>query len=193
MSDPMTKDDVRQMVRGRRDGLDPAWRAEQSTRLQERLMALPAMRAAALVGLYMPLPGEVEMAECEEMLANSGRGICVPAFDPARGGYSMAIVSSSTQYMDAPFGLREPEDPVWADPASIECIVVPGVAFDQACRRLGHGGGHYDRMLAEMTASKVGVAFDFQVFDEVPHDAHDVAMDLVVTPTHTIRPRPVSG
>jgi 5-formyltetrahydrofolate cyclo-ligase len=193
MSDPMTKDDLRQIIGVRRDGLDPVWRAEQSTRLQERLMALPAMRSAVLVGLYMPLPGEVEMAECEEMLANSGRGICVPAFDAARGGYSMAVVSPSTQYMDAPFGLREPEDPVWVDPTSIECIVVPGLAFDPACRRIGHGGGHYDRMLAETAALKVGVAFDFQVFDDVPYAAHDVAMDLVVTPSHTMEARGISG
>ena len=71
--------------------------------------------------------------------------------------------------------------------------VVPGVAFDQACRRIGRGGGHYDRMLAEMAAWKIGVAFDFQVFGEVPYDTHDVAMDLVVTPTQTIRTRPVAG
>jgi 5-formyltetrahydrofolate cyclo-ligase len=139
--------------------------------------------SAALVGLYVALPGEVDLNDLEDVLAGTGRGICVPAFDPERGGYALAAVTPSTRYITAPFGLREPEDPEWVDPAAVDCIVVPGVAFDGAGHRVGHGGGHYDRMLAVTSALKIGAAFDFQVFDEVPAGSHDVMMDAVVTPT----------
>ncbi len=186
MSNPMTKEALRRDVRERRAGLDPAWRGEQSAMAQARLLGLPAMASAVLVGLYMALPGEVDMSDLEGALVSTGRGICVPAFDPERGEYALALVTPATRTIEAPFGLREPEDPEWADPASVSCIVVPGVAFDGAGHRVGHGGGHYDRMLAGTAAVKIGVAFDFQVFDSVPHSPHDVMMDMVVTPTRVL-------
>ena len=186
MSSLMSKEELRQVIHDRRAGLDPAWRSEQSAMAQARLLALPAVISAVVVGLYVALPGEVEMSDLEAALMSMGRGICVPAFDPARGGYALALVSVDTNYIEAPFGLREPEDPVWADPATLGCVVVPGVAFDEAGRRIGHGGGHYDRMLAETSAVKIGVAFDFQVFEEVPGEAHDVTMDIIITPTRAL-------
>ncbi len=186
MSEAMTKDNFRQTVQARRAEMDPAWRGEQSALIQARLMALPAMTSAVVVGLYMALPGEVAMTDFADGLVSTGRGICVPAFDPSRGAYALALVSPDTSFLQAPFGLREPEDPVWADPASLSCVVVPGVAFDEAGRRIGHGGGHYDRLLLETSATKIGVAFDFQVFDAVPAETHDVAMDIVVTPTRVL-------
>jgi len=184
----MTKAELRQVVRERRAALDPAWRAEQSAMVQARLMALPPMVSAVLVGLYVALPGEVDMSDLEGALTSTGRSICVPAFDPARGAYALALVTPTTRYIEAPFGLREPDDAEWADPASLGCVVVPGVAFDEAGHRIGHGGGHYDRMLAETSALKIGVAFDFQLFDGVPAEAHDITMDIVVTPTRVLGP-----
>jgi 5-formyltetrahydrofolate cyclo-ligase len=82
--------------------------------------------------------------------------------------------------------------------------VVPGLAFDAAGRRIGHGGGHYDRLLASLRTGAaergpggaerrlehppaVGLAFDFQVFDELPSSPDDVAVDVVVTESRTIR------
>jgi 5-formyltetrahydrofolate cyclo-ligase len=66
---------------------------------------------------------------------------------------------------------------------------VPGVAFDASGRRLGRGGGSYDRALAARGAATlaVGLAYDEQVVDEVPTDAHDVPVDVVVTPTRVLR------
>jgi 5-formyltetrahydrofolate cyclo-ligase len=159
---------------------------------QARLMALSVMKTASVVGLYMALPGEVDLSDLADSLVSTGRAVCVPAFDPECGGYALASVLPTTRYIEAPFGLREPKDPEWVDPASLSCVVVPGVAFDETGHRVGHGGGHYDRMLADTSAVKVGVAFDFQVFDVVPFELHDVVMDIVVTPTRTVEPAPAA-
>ncbi len=74
-------------------------------------------------------------------------------------------------------------------PADADLIVVPGVAFDRRGHRLGHGFGYYDRLLARVcdSASLVALAYDCQVFDNVPHDPHDVAVDIVVTETTVYR------
>ena len=80
------------------------------------------------------------------------------------------------------FGIPEPVGPVFDELDKIEMIVVPGVAFDRKCNRMGRGRGFYDRLLKSTpNAIKVGVAFDFQIFDSIPVEPFDVPMDIVVS------------
>ncbi|NQU38576.1 MAG: 5-formyltetrahydrofolate cyclo-ligase [Lentisphaerae bacterium] len=185
MRDGLSKQELREAIRHQRSGLESAWCEAQSVVVLERLLALPSVAGAAVVGLYLALPGEVDISGLMAVVLSAGRGVCIPAYHAVSGVYAMAEVGPSTRYVDSRFGLREPIDPVWADLSTLECVVVPGVAFDRGGRRVGHGGGHYDHMLAGIAARKVGVAFDFQLFDRVPAEAHDVQMDLVITQTQT--------
>ena len=71
----------------------------------------------------------------------------------------------------------------------LDVVLVPGVAFDRTCRRLGHGGGYGDAYLAhnELRALVVGLAFDKQLTPRpVPAEEHDRRMDVVITPTEEI-------
>ena len=63
----------------------------------------------------------------------------------------------------------------------LDVLVVPALAFDRTGGRLGHGGGHYDRMLGSWAGLKVGISFDFQVFDVVPMGSQDIPVDMVIT------------
>jgi len=63
-------------------------------------------------------------------------------------------------------------------------VIVPGVAFDSQCHRLGRGKGFYDRLLPQIPhAVKIGVCFDHQIVEELPSEPHDVLMDLVISPS----------
>jgi 5-formyltetrahydrofolate cyclo-ligase len=88
------------------------------------------------------------------------------------------------------FGVLEPpaEAPL-APPDAIEVAIVPGVAFDEAGRRIGFGKGYYDALLAEWgdRVFTVGIAYDEQVVDACPAEAHDRGVSVIVTPTRTIR------
>jgi 5-formyltetrahydrofolate cyclo-ligase len=79
-----------------------------------------------------------------------------------------------------------PSPPTEAAPEALgagDLVLVPGLAFDGAGRRLGRGGGHYDRALAaaEEGTVAIGVGYEFQRVDAVPVEPHDVALDAVVT------------
>jgi 5-formyltetrahydrofolate cyclo-ligase len=65
----------------------------------------------------------------------------------------------------------------------LDLVVVPGVAFDRAGGRMGHGKGYYDKLLehARPDTPLVALAFECQLFPEIPAEAHDVFMDKVVT------------
>lgn len=58
---------------------------------------------------------------------------------------------------------------------------IPGVAFDLKKGRIGYGGGFYDRVLRNTQAFKIGVAFSFQIFEELPLEDHDQKVDIVIT------------
>ena len=65
--------------------------------------------------------------------------------------------------------------------SSIRGILVPGLAFDRRGHRLGRGRAFYDRCLKNFTALKVGVGFNLQIRDELPHEDHDIKMNWLIT------------
>ena len=74
----------------------------------------------------------------------------------------------------------------------LDLVIAPGLAFDETCKRLGRGGGYYDKFLSEgkgREAVKIGLAFDAQIVDadEIPLDPWDVVLDLVVSKSHVYR------
>lgn len=88
------------------------------------------------------------------------------------------------------FGILEPRKELVKrmDPQELELVVVPGVAFDKEKYRLGYGAGYYDRFLKTMSEKclYIGVAFELQVVDRVPREAHDVPLDAIITEIRVI-------
>jgi 5-formyltetrahydrofolate cyclo-ligase len=82
-----------------------------------------------------------------------------------------------------------PEDE--PDPAAVDVVIVPGVAFAPDGARLGQGGGWYDRFLASVRpdCTSIGVGFDPQVVDVLPTEPHDIRLDNVVTESGAMVPR----
>ena len=81
-----------------------------------------------------------------------------------------------------PMGILEPAEAEIVTPKTVEVWPVPGLAFTRNVQRLGYGGGWYDRLLADAPkkAWKVGVAYSFQVVDDLPSEPHDVPLAGVV-------------
>ena len=150
-----------------------------------------------LIASCKKLGGELGMPEAE-LAAEPGGGdgakkVCEAVSCVETGGYGLAPVTREARWRVGPHGIREPVDALRMDPGEVDAVVVPGVAFDAYGRRLGHGGGHYDRLLLDMARSRGrspfrgGLAFDFQMFDRVPVDEWDVPVDAVVTETKEMR------
>jgi 5-formyltetrahydrofolate cyclo-ligase len=95
------------------------------------------------------------------------------------------------------FGLLEPDERLRScgqkhvEPEELDLVMVPGVAFDKSGGRLGHGRGYYDRLLVDVRpdAPLVALAFECQLFPEIPMGPRDVYMDLVITEKGTYRGR----
>ena len=81
------------------------------------------------------------------------------------------------------FHIEEPSGNDTVDVDNSELIIVPAVAYDRRGNRLGRGKGFYDRLLKEANATKIGIAYEFQLYDEIPVEEHDVPVDFVITQT----------
>ena len=174
------KEALRERMREVRAALDPEAVSARSAQIEERLTSLAAFAHAHVVGCYLALPREVQTRGLVDRCRKLGKKVCVPA-RTQDGSYAMAWLDRDDETVPGPLGIRQPQAVRPAPQREIDLMIVPGVAFDRNARRLGHGGGHFDRLLAKCSAVKVGLAFEVQVVDEVPADPHDVAMDLVVT------------
>jgi len=148
----------------------------------EFLVGLPEWESAWTVMLYLSLPGEIETAYALESAWEAGKTVLVPRVD--WGSHEINAIpialDSPTQY--ARYGLREPTEGRPFDPARIDLIAVPGLAFDGRGHRLGRGAGFYDRFLPRATrATRAGLAWELQFVEAVPTTASDAVLDALVT------------
>lgn len=89
--------------------------------------------------------------------------------------------SQSREWKRSTLGVQEPFGGEKLQPAELDGFLVPGQAFSRRGERIGRGRGDFDRALEKSSGLKVGVCFDYQFFNELPRDDHDVPMDVVVT------------
>lgn len=180
---------IRMRARAARRALTPEMRLQGSMAIAERVLALPEMQGVGAVLLYGASPEEVETLPVEDALRERGVRIAYPKVVES-GQLELHWVEDRYHLERGSFGLLEPgADAACALSAELDAIIVPGVAFDAEGRRMGYGGGYYDVLLSGQCAGvpAIGVAFDEQMVERIPCDVHDQHMDVVVTPTRTLR------
>ncbi len=141
-------------------------------------------RATSIL-FYAPLPGELDIWPLLEDCLHEGKLAALPRYSTAQEGYvACRVQDPSKEVRLGRFGVREPLGScATLELNRLDLVLVPGVAFDLDGRRLGRGRGYYDRLLDSVCAKTCGVAFDEQIVNEVPVEAHDVLLNCILTPT----------
>jgi 5-formyltetrahydrofolate cyclo-ligase len=123
----------------------------------------------------------------EEALAGH-KTLALPRFNAQLGDYDICPVTGLADLKPGHFGILEPglKCPVFPR-ERLDFLLVPGLAYDIMGRRLGRGKGYFDRLLAGVQGHKCGVAFDWQVVEEVPVGPRDVGVDSLLTPSRFVR------
>lgn len=177
----MTKAQWRQWARALPEGPD------RSVELRERLRALPEWATARHILLFAPLPGEPDLLP---LVSDPERRFYLPRCGPART-LTVHRYAPGDPLVDGPFGLREP-DPARspaADPSVLDLAVVPSVLLSEACERLGHGAGYYDRFLPALRPDclRVGVQPDLRIVPALPRDPWDLPLDAAISEARIFR------
>lgn len=187
MTDPINKakSDIRKRMRALLASMTEQQRHEASVNVCNRVIALESFDHATTVMLYMPLATEVDVTPIALRCFRRGQMVCVPKVDwNKRDMHPVEVTSLDDHVMDCDeHGVRVPKNCRQVPIGMIDLILVPGLAFDPRGNRLGRSAGYFDRFLAKVKSSvtKIGVAFDQQIVDNLPTKPHDVAMDIVVT------------
>ena len=154
--------------------------AESATRL---LLEVLELLKPARVGLYAALPDELETRQVFDALVWLGTPRLFPR--PLPDGRLAFVAAESWEDLGpGRFGVLEPHQGPDVRLDAGDAVIVPGVAFDPAGRRLGRGRAYYDRTFPPQTAPSptlIGFGYELQVVDEVPHDSRDRRMDAIVT------------
>lgn len=177
-SDPKVA--AREQARAAREKLSAGWILSASDRIAERVLAMPEAQRANTIGCYLATHHEVQTGRIIKRLLADGKRVCVPAWNRATAGYAMCEYAAGEAVHSGHMGVQEPMQPRWAQ-AYVDVMVVPVLAFDRFLQRLGHGGGHFDRLLSSHTGPKIGLAFEVQRLAAVPCERHDVALNFVAT------------
>lgn len=181
---------VRTDARAARIALTADERAAAATAVAEHLLGIPGVADARTVFGYAATNEELDPAPALEALLARGARVAYPRV--CGPGEMTVHWANASDLAPGYCGILEPRsDAETARPEDVDLVLVPGVAFDEQCHRLGMGGGFYDRFLAELHpgALVIGLAFDEQLVERVPREDHDVRLDLVVTPTRVVSPQ----
>jgi 5-formyltetrahydrofolate cyclo-ligase len=194
---------ARRRLRRLRLKLDADEREAAEQAILHRLERLRVFRRGACVGLYLPMPGEVDLRPCLDRAWQRGATVFVPRISSRRRG-RMSFVQwtpGAAQRRNA-FGILEPAGTIRPTPVSqLDVVVVPVVGFDRRGNRLGMGAGFYDRALRRRLDPMrrwrrprlIGVAFACQELAAIPVSPWDVPLDLIVTERGIVipeRPKP---
>ncbi|MEO8345189.1 MAG: 5-formyltetrahydrofolate cyclo-ligase [Betaproteobacteria bacterium] len=176
---------LRTQIIAARDALDPAYRVRASQEIANRLQALPSFSAARVVLVTLPFASEWDTRSLALTALAAGKTLVVPRVNgPTRMLELHAISDIDSQIALGYRGIPEPKPTMpRIDAAAIDWVLVPGVAFSPEGRRLGYGGGYYDRLMSTMApaTARITGAFDVQIVDRIPAAAHDLCVDLIVT------------
>ena len=158
-----------------------------SQQITDRVAQLPAYQQARTVMYYVDVRDEARTRQALPQAIQSDKRIVIPFC--VDGELELFHLESMDELSEGAYRILEPKEelreiaskriPV----AELDLILVPGVAFDQRGGRTGHGKGYYDKLLqhAKPETPLVALAFDCQIFDEIPMQEHDIFMDMVVT------------
>jgi 5-formyltetrahydrofolate cyclo-ligase len=181
------KSDLRQTIRSALGKVSMAVRTVESHDLCRRLE--PQLQSAHTILFFAPLPDELDVWPLLEKLLKTKKVCALPAFDSETQFYSARRVTNlETDIFRGKFGVSEPLPGCEVIPLDrFDLVLVPGVAFDLDGNRLGRGRGFYDRILAQASGVKCGVAYDFQMVDDIPTESHDAKVNFIFTPSRCVK------
>jgi 5-formyltetrahydrofolate cyclo-ligase len=184
----ISKKDLRIEIRARVHAIAAEQRLRDSNLACALLRQQNIWAASKSVMFYVALLDELDFAPLVDEALALGKTVALPKFVEATQTYiPFKISHSQKDCAVGKYGISEPVATCAEFPANrLDLIVVPGVAFDVTGHRLGRGQGHYDRLLANVVGIKCGVAFDEQLVQRIPAEAHDIRMNCVLTPTRFI-------
>ena len=175
------KKEIRKAVRALKNSTPQEERDAKSLAIEEKILSMGIFEQPGTILLYHALPDEVNTDLLLATLSNRREGnkrIILPVVE----GEYLILKEYIPEEMSTGYrNISEPTGILQIDPTEIELAVIPGMAFDCSCNRMGRGKGFYDRLIPYLNCTKIGLGFNFQMVEKIPCEEFDQPLDMVVT------------
>ena len=183
------KKSIRQILRQRKDSMNPDDRLEKSKMICRHL--LKQIRDGETVMIYTSKEKEVNTVSLIITLLKRGNPVIVPVIVKEDISLRLSYLQDLSSLVPSTFGVPEPigsEIPATGD--DVDTIILPMHGFDRTGGRIGYGAGYYDRFLAKNpNLRKIGIAFSCQEYENLPVDETDIPMDYIITEEGIVYPK----
>jgi 5-formyltetrahydrofolate cyclo-ligase len=169
-----TKKEQREIVFKRLQNLE--FKAEFENRIAKSLLSCDKYKFAKSVMVYMTLPNEVSTSLILKDALKQKSLVCVPV---TKEEIHLIAIDKRTPFTLGKFNVPEPKKGI--EIADVDVAIIPMVAYDRSCNRLGHGKGYFDKFLENKKCYKIGIAFSCQEFEKLSVSVNDIKMDMIIT------------
>ncbi|MGA1236672.1 MAG: 5-formyltetrahydrofolate cyclo-ligase [Limisphaerales bacterium] len=184
---PSAKQQLRRQIGEALSSISSSRSNSLSQAVCSRILQMPEWQSAQSILLFYPIFPELNVLPLWQVAHDEAKTTYLPRYNPNTREYVAAKAPPPNQADQLiPGAFKIPEPAPTAPTAAgnrLDFIVIPGVGFCPDGRRLGRGGGFYDRLLAQLKGFRCGVAYDEQIVQELPTEPHDIRCDCILTPS----------
>lgn len=183
---PKKKDEIREDIRKRRRCLEEFKKKELDEKIIRNLLSSAEWKKANTVLLYISNSNEINtLPLIKESFAS--KTIVVPKTHIISTNLTLHKISGFQDLMEGNHNLMEPaSETKILSPSKVDLAIIPGIAFDKKGNRIGYGKGYYDRLNKKLKCNKISLAYNFQIIDNIPAQAHDTPIDIIITENQII-------
>lgn len=179
----MDKQKIRKEILKRRDSITEGDKKAKDNSIKNILINLPEFEKASRILFYASYKSEVDTFALMNYCISANKTIALPKVKKESFELEIFEIKDLSELRAGYQNIPEPFLPKdrTMQIKDIDLIIVPGVAFDEMCNRLGYGKGFYDKMLNEKSSPAVALSYEEQIVDSVPAESHDIKMDKIIT------------
>lgn len=186
----MNKKELRKIMIEKRDNIHKEEKAVMDKNIIFSLKEKEFYKNSKNIFIYLGFGSEIDTMSYIQDFINDGKHIFIPRTDIKTKKMEAVEITSLDGLKENKYGILEPNDnkeEFYKN--NLDLIILPGVAFDHSGRRIGYGGGYYDRYLEDIDKRiiKVALIYDFQLLENVPAEEHDIKADYIITETMSIK------
>lgn len=179
-----SKKDIRSIIKDKRSSITAEEREKLNQIIYEKAINSEYYKNAKTIFIFISFNDEVDTLRIIRKSLEDGKIVCVPKVISKQDGMVAIRINNFEDMVVSSYGILEPKDITNIIKENlVDLTFVPGLAFDKKGGRIGYGGGFYDRFLKNMKkdSKKIGLAYSFQIIDEVPMEEHDLFIDGIIT------------
>jgi len=180
------KQALREAMLKTRNSLSRGMLNKMSEAIQAQAMKMNEFTVAKTVAAYHPIGSEVSTLNILSSVLQLNKHLILPRVEDDTKIIFAEVKDLENDLQVGKYKILEPKDHC-LKVNKMELVFVPGIAWDKNGHRLGYGKGYYDRYLRNLYTINVGLAYDFQVLEEIPHENNDLRVDLIVTEKRVIK------